>query len=218
MYKLVVYDLDGTLINSLDDLADCMNIALQSVSLKPYKVDEYRYFVGQGVANLVKDTINRQTDNADLQPRVKEVFDREYAEKSLNKTAPYSGVTEMLRELQSKGVGQAVLSNKPQQFINTIAEKLLSSISFSALWGKKPMYNIKPDPQSLLALIAELNIPRSQCLYVGDSNVDVFTANNAKVDFCGVSWGFRGTKELKAAGADVVVDTPQQLMEYILNE
>lgn len=218
MYKLVIYDMDGTLVNSLDDLADAMNSALVSVDLKPYENSEYRYFVGQGVANLVKDTIAKQGGNPELASEVKRMFDTVYAKGSLNKTRPYSGMNGTLLKLQQLGIKQAVLSNKPQQFIEDIAAKLFPEIKFDALWGKKPQFDIKPNPASLLAMIEMLGMDKKDCLYVGDSNVDVFTAKNAEISFCGAAWGFRGEEELKSAGALSVAQNAEELLEFVVNE
>ena len=119
----------------------------------------------------------------------------------------------MLALLEEKGIKTAVLSNKPDEFVAKILAKIFPNHKFAFAWGKKPEFDIKPSPDALYAMLKELNIKKEECIYVGDSNVDCYTAQNAGVKCCGVSWGFRGRKELEEAGADVVIDNADEFLE-----
>ncbi|MGN0551717.1 MAG: HAD family hydrolase [Acutalibacteraceae bacterium] len=218
MYKNVIFDLDGTLVNSLLDLAGSMNRALVANGLKPHPEDAYNYFVGNGVLMLVKRAIGEKNLTQELQHSVKAYFDNDYEQHKLDKTAPYSGIYDMLKTLNEKQIKIAVLSNKPDEFVAQMMKKLFSGITFAAAWGKKQEYKIKPDPQAVFAIMQKIKAEKDSTLYVGDSDVDVYTAQNAGIDFCGVNWGFRGKEELLQSGAKKTVDTAQDLLAYILFE
>ena len=212
MYKIVVFDLDGTLANTVEDLADAVNFGLENAGLHTYSVEAYKQMVGNGIVNLVKKAIYPNADE-EIFDRVKSDFDFYYNAHSIEKTTAYEGTSELLKYLAEKKIMTAVLSNKPDRFVAQILSKLFPNHKFDYEWGKKEEYPIKPNPQSLFAILNKAGIEKSECLYVGDSNVDCQTAQNAGVKCCGVSWGFRGRKELEDAGADIVVDTPMEIIE-----
>lgn len=212
MYKIVVFDLDGTLANTLTDLANAVNFGLENAGLHTYSVDDYRQMVGNGLVNLVKKAIYPNTDE-EIFNRVKSDFDFYYNAHSMDKTTAYDGTSELLKYLSEKKIMTAVLSNKPDKFVAEILSKLFPNHKFNYAWGKKEEFPIKPNPESLFAILNKAGINKSQCLYVGDSNVDCQTAKNAGVKCCGVSWGFRGREELEEAGADIVVDAPMEIAE-----
>lgn len=212
MYKLVVFDLDGTLADSLEDLADAVNVGLSANGFPIHSVDAYRQMVGSGRLNLIKRAVAPVTDE-DAVMAVLNKYDEYYKEHSIDKTCAYNGVEKLLKALSDKGIVTAVLSNKPDEFVGKILNKLFPDHIFKFAWGKKSEYEIKPCPDALLAIMEMTNVKREECIYVGDSNVDCFTAHNAGVKCCGVSWGFRGKDELVSAGADVIIDTPMELLE-----
>ncbi|MGN1132764.1 MAG: HAD family hydrolase [Ruminococcus sp.] len=212
MYKIVIFDLDGTLANTLIDLADATNVGLAKAGLPAHPVEKYKKMVGGGVLNLVKRAMSPVEDEK-LFDIVKNGFDEYYKEHSIDKTCAYEGTEELLNELSKKGIATAVLSNKPDEFVAKILKKIYPDHSFAYAWGKKPEYNTKPDPEALNAILSLTGFEKEECIYVGDSNVDCFTAQNAGVKCCGVSWGFRGREELENAGADHVIDEPLQLIE-----
>ena len=144
-------------------------------------------------------------------------FDREYRLHCNDNTAAYDGCAEMLERLASGGIYTAVLSNKPDEFVAQILQRLYPCHTFLEAWGQKPQYKCKPDPEALHAMLALHGISPDECVYVGDSDVDVFTAQNSGVKMAGVSWGFRGREELLNAGAPFVADTADELAEYILS-
>lgn len=217
MIKLVVFDLDGTLANTIADLANAMNYGLQQAGLPVHTVDKYNNFVGSGLNFLVKRAVPTGTPES-IYSEIKDGFNKYYAEHSTEHTTAYAGTEELLDNLSMNGIITAVLSNKPDKFIDGILKKIFPDHRFTIAWGKKPEYDIKPDPASLCEIIKKAGVNKEQCLYVGDSDIDCFTAKNAEVKCCGAAWGFRGRKELEDAGADYVIDSPEQLMEIIKNE
>lgn len=214
-YRLVVFDLDGTLVNSLKDLAISVNFALNRVGLPTHEIERYKTFVGNGREKLVERAMGEVYRNADLREIVKKCFDEYYGEHCSDNTEVYPGCEKMLADLACAGVKTAVLSNKPDEFIGKILKRLFPSHKFDIAWGKKPGYKTKPDPQALNEIIKTLGAEKNECLYIGDSDVDIYTAENAGVDILGVDWGFRGRAELISAGAAAVVSSASQITEYI---
>ena len=214
MFKAVVFDLDGTLVNTLVDLADATNEGLKAVGLPTRAVDEYRFLVGSGKLNLVKRAMGENYDENKAK-LVNDIFDSYYAVHCNDNVSAYDGCADMLRELDRLGIKTAVLSNKPDEFVAEILTNLYPNHRFTAAWGKREEYHIKPDPSALLALLDEISVKPSECLYIGDSDVDVYTAKNAAVDMIGVEWGFRGREELEQAGAKLVVKSAAEILEFI---
>jgi len=214
-YTTCVFDLDGTLVNSLGDLANCCNETLELYELPTHSVDEYRYFVGSGIMNLIKRSMGKKSSDETLVRAVYNTFNIIYNERCLELTKPYSGISELLAKLKKKGVRIGVLSNKSDEFAQRIVEALFEHGEPEVVWGKKKNFPIKPEPQSLYAVIDELHGERDKCLFIGDSDVDVITAKNAGVDFCGVEWGFRGAKELMSAGAGKIAKQPMDIYRLV---
>lgn len=217
MIKIAVFDLDGTLVNSLTDLALSVNKGLKAAGLEEHPVNRYKTFVGNGRELLVKRAMGDAAGDAEKFELVRTVFNDEYKLHCNDNTEAYEGCAEMLDILSEKGILTAVLSNKPDEFVDRILQKLYPDHTFSAAWGQKPEYKCKPDGESLQAMLAQFNISPDECMYIGDSDVDVFTAQNGSVHMAGVSWGFRGKNELIMAGAPFVASTAEQLTEYIIN-
>lgn len=215
MYKAVVFDLDGTLVNSLYDLASSMNKALAACGLPVYPADAYRQFVGNGRTVLVERAVGGERLTPEIKARVIDLFDKDYAAHCMDKTRPYEGIREMLDALNAAGVKTGVLSNKPDEFVKEIIGRLFPGFPFTLAWGKKPQFKEKPDSGALFAMLDEMGVSSGECLYVGDSNVDVYTAENAGLPFCGVEWGFRGKRELIGAGAAATVKTARELLLFI---
>lgn len=214
-YRLVVFDLDGTLVNSLADLAISVNYALKQAGLSAYEIERYKTFVGNGREKLVERAMGEAYSDVELREIVKKCFDEYYGEHCNDNTEAYPGCGEMLESLSAAGVKTAVLSNKPDEFVEKILKKIYPNHKFDIAWGKKPGYKTKPDPQALDEIIKTLGADKSECLYIGDSDVDIYTAKNAGVDILGVDWGFRGRDELVSAGAEMVVSSAYQITEYI---
>lgn len=218
MYKLVVFDLDGTLVNSLADLAISVNKALRASGLEEQPLLRYNKFVGNGVDVLIKRAMGGKCDDTRLFSAVKTIFSAEYAEHCNDNTTEYEGCSALLESLCKNGIKTAVLSNKPDEFVGKILKKVYPHHSFAEAWGQKPEFKRKPDGGALLKMLEIHGIEKAQCLYVGDSDVDVFTAKNAGVDMAGVEWGFRGRQELSDAGAGFVAANTDELLKFILEK
>ena len=217
MIKLVAFDLDGTVADTLADLAAAVNHALTVRGLSPYPTEDYRQFVGNGVDNLMM-TVLKEHYTPEIAEGMKRDFFDYYAAHCLDMTAAYPGIAELLRELADSGLMTAVISNKPNTFVPGILSKLYPDHHFTVAWGQQPELPRKPAPDALIKAIGECGVKREEVLYVGDSNVDVEFAHNAGVKVCGVSWGFRGADELKKAGADHIVDTARELRDYLYEQ
>lgn len=217
MFKIAVFDLDGTLADSLTDLAVCVNLGLAAAGLPEKPIKNFNTYVGNGRAKLIWRAMDGVKDER-LFETVENTFNKEYALRCTDNTTAYNGCAKLLEGLKSRGIMTAVLSNKPDEFVERILRKLYPSHSFAAAWGKKPEFKPKPDGEALNALLKLCKVyDRSECIYVGDSDVDVFTAQNAGVAMAGVEWGFRGKDELISAGAPFVATSADELFEYICN-
>ncbi len=214
-YKLVVFDLDGTLVNSLRDLADAVNYGLDKAGIDTHDIEKYKTFVGNGREKLVERAMGAAYKNEKLRNNVKSDFDSYYAEHCNDNTSSYLGCEMLLARLKTLNIKTAVLSNKPDEFVEKILTKVYPEHKFDLAWGKKAEFKTKPDPEALLKIVEKLNVKKEECLYIGDSDVDIFTARNAGVDMLGVDWGFRGRRELVEAGADYVVSSAEEILEYI---
>ncbi len=211
MKKLVIFDLDGTLVNSIYDLADCVNLALLEHSLPEITLQECYSFVGHGMENLIRTSMKLQGGNDELYAKVRSTFDALYAEHCNDKTVAYDGIAEVLAKLSEQGIKTAVLTNKAHEFVDGILCKCFSNHKFSLAWGNKQGMKRKPDPESLFALISQLGCRPCDCVYVGDSEVDVHTAHNASVDLVCVDWGFRSREQLLQSGAITIVSNAGEL-------
>ena len=215
MIKIAIFDLDGTLVDSLTDLALCVNKGLKKAGLEERPVENYKHYVGNGRDNLIKRTMGERCNDEVLFNIVMDTFNSEYAVHCNDNTSAYDGCDTMLKNLSDKGIKTAILSNKPDEFIDDILKKTYPQHSFVEAWGQKPEYKRKPDGEALIAILEKHGIDKSECVYVGDSDVDVFTAQNAGVKMLGVEWGFRGREELMQAGAFAVAKTADELFRLI---
>ncbi|QQE11024.1 HAD family hydrolase [Planctomycetota bacterium] len=213
-YSAVVFDLDGTLVNSLQDLADATNYALTKLGKPVHEVRQYRYLVGQGLRNLIKDALG--VGNEGLIDEGMRLFHEYYDVHMYDHTGPYEGVVGMLKDVQAAGVKIGVLSNKPNSATKEVVEKLLKEIEFDAVFGAREGVPIKPNPKGLHDTLAYLGVEGKGCMYVGDSKVDMLTGKSAGLFTVGVTWGFRDEAELQQNGADVLVHDAEQLKMEIL--
>lgn len=214
MVKLCVFDLDGTLVNSLNDLADAANYALKKNGFSTYHVEKYRYFVGDGVPMLIKRILG-DNDSPELESILLSDFNKYYNGHYANHTAPYEGIKELLSELSKRSILCAVLSNKPDNFVKIIVGEIFSDFRFAQIQGKMDEFPKKPNPAALKSIMKKLNVNTDETLYIGDSNVDIFTGKNAGVKTCGVLWGFRTKEELEEAGADYIATSPLDVLDLI---
>lgn len=214
LFELCIFDLDGTLVNSLDDLADATNHALVKNGFAKHPVARYRYFVGNGVPLLIRRALGENACEKAEQAVLRD-FNEYYDRHFDDKTRPYEGNTALLRALSDRGVRYGVLSNKPDNFVKQIVSRLLPDYPFAWVQGKSDAFPKKPDPAALEHIIRSLGVKKENTLYIGDSDVDIRTGKNAGVTTCGVLWGFRDIAELEVAGADHIVAEPKEILALI---
>lgn len=214
-FRAVIFDLDGTLLDTLADIADSVNAALRSADLPEHPIEAYKSFVGEGVPSLVKKAFPASALADGGQERHIKAVRAEYAERWKNQSRPYPGVPELLDELAKRKLPLAVLSNKPHEFTMKNVEALLGRWSFSAVLGAPPDGPFKPDPTGALSVARELDVAPSAVLYLGDTGIDMQTALNAGMHPIGALWGFRGAEELRSAGAKALIKAPMEFLDHV---
>lgn len=215
MYNHVIFDLDGTLLDTLGDLAAAGNYALSAMGFSAHPVHSYRKMVGNGVDKLIFRMLPENQRGESTLKIARGLFDSYYSQHMLDTTAPYPGIMGMLSTLSAAGLRMGVVSNKDDIYVKDIVERYFPNIFFTSI-GLREGFLPKPHPASTIFLADIMEAERQRTLYVGDSDVDMLTAKNAGLTACGVSWGFRDVDELQNAGADFVVDSPAQLTDLIL--
>ena len=211
----VIFDLDGTLLDTLDDLADSGNGALRALGCPPHPAVAYRMFVGDGVRQLARRILPEALRDQATIERCAELIAQEYRGRWAARTRPYDGIPELLREAGARGVRMAVLSNKPDEFTRLCVEKMLPDAPFAAVLGARPDVPHKPDPTGALLLAERLGVAPPEVLYVGDTNTDMRTAVAAGMHALGVLWGFRGAEELRASGARLLAAHPRDILRLL---
>ena len=214
-YKAVLFDLDGTLLDTLDDLADSANRVLAEMQMPEHPVDAYRYFVGDGMMTLLKRILPEGKRDNETLGRIAKAFRHDYGNNWAVKSRPYEGIGQMLTGLKEKGLQLAILSNKPQDFTQLCVEKLLGDFSLNPILGQREGVAKKPDPAGALEVAELLNIAPEQFLYLGDTSIDMHTAKSAGMCAVGALWGFRTEEELRTSGADHLVQSPVDLLELL---
>lgn len=215
MYQTVIFDLDGTLLDTIQDLADAGNWVCRRNGWPEHSVEEFKQMVGGGIPNLVKRFSPEGSRSSLLLACTIAKFTEYYGAHNMDKTRPYDGIPELLARLGERGVTMAVYSNKADGFSREIVEHYFPGV-FQLVRGHIKGTPVKPDPAGIHAVLQELAADPARTLFVGDSNVDVYTGHNGGLTVCGVTWGFRGRQELESAGADRLADTPAELGDYIL--
>jgi phosphoglycolate phosphatase len=208
----VLFDLDGTLADTLEDLADAMNRVLRGEGLPEHSYAEYQRMIGHGIHELVRAALPADRRDEATVTRCFALMMADYGEHSLVKTHPYPRVAELLRALRDAGLALAVLSNKADEPTRRIVAALFADDAFAAVAGARPGVPLKPDPAGALLAAERLGLEPGRMLYVGDSPTDMRTARAAGMTPVGVSWGFRTRDELAEAGASAVLDDPLQLL------
>ncbi len=215
MKKTVIFDLDGTLLNTLDDLADSTNYALSKFGYPTRTIEEVRQFVGNGVAKLIERAIPDGKNNPNFE-KCLSIFKENYAQNMYNKTAPYNGIIEMLSNLKSKGIKIAVVSNKFDLAVKELCKKYFEGfIDFAAGENEAQGIKKKPAPDTVLSVLNEFNFAPEDAVYVGDSDVDIMTAKNSKMPCISVTWGFRDKKFLLENGATILINAPSEIYNHL---
>ncbi len=215
MIKAVIFDLDGTLVNSLYDLAASTNFALTKMGFATHETEKFKYFVGDGMQRLIERALpENKRDKATVKITL-DIFMGHYREHYVDKTVPYKGILSLLEGLADYKM--AVVSNKIEEMAVTVTNKLLGD-EFQIVCGKQENFPAKPDPTLTLKVISDLGVKPCECLFVGDSGMDMLVAKNAGCVAVGVLWGFRAEDELVKNGADYIINNPKEIFRVIENE
>lgn len=214
MYRLCAFDLDGTLVNTVADIAAATNCALKALGFPPHETDAYYRFVGNGMAKLCERALPEGCK--DRTNELVELYNARYLAHCRELSEPYEGMPETLRELADAGVSLAVVTNKPQSQTDLVVSRYYPDIPFIAVLGASERYPSKPAPDMLLAVTSRFGFLEGETLYIGDSNVDVEFAHAAQIPCVGVSWGFRGPAELESAGAEFIVTRAHEIADIAL--
>jgi phosphoglycolate phosphatase len=214
-FQAVLFDVDGTLLDTLEDLADSMNGVLRAEGFPVHDLEAYKYHVGEGMANLVRRTLPRDYRNDEaVVSRCLASMVEEYGRRWKEKTRPYEGIPELLDALVRLGIKMAILSNKPDSFTRLAVSQLLPAWRFEEVRGERPPTPRKPDPTAALEIAGNLEIHPGQILYLGDTGTDMETAGRAGMYAVGALWGFRQAQELTVAGARTLIGRPLDLMQF----
>ncbi len=213
MIKAIFYDLDGTLLDTLADIVASTNTILAKHGLTTHDYESYKQFIGNGARVLIERA--SQLGNTHMVDLLLTEYLAYYDEHSTELTAPYQGILEVLEACQEKGIAISVVSNKPHASTVKTVKHYFPHIRFFAIEGQSDGIPAKPDPVKVLRILDELGISPSEAIFVGDSNVDILTGQNANLRTIGCCYGFRGKEELKAAKADILIDKPSEILNYI---
>lgn len=212
-YKLVIFDMDGTILNTLEDLANSLNYALEKSGFPKRNLSEVRSFVGNGIQKLVERGVPTGSSEVEIE-RVLDNFTKHYKVHCSDNTRPYEGITNLLIELKDKNYLIAVVSNKADYAVQALCNKYFPQL-FDAVVGEKTSVRKKPAPDTVNYVLNQLKINQTDAIYIGDSEVDIETAKNADMNCISVDWGFRVHEDLIKAGATKIVSRPIDIMSEI---
>lgn len=212
---VVIFDLDGTLLNTIEDLTDSTNFMLSNFDYPPKTIEQVRQYVGNGVPKLIERAIPNGINNPNFD-KCLSAFKEYYSKNMYNKTSPYNGIISMLKRIKSLNIRTAVVSNKFDNAVKDLCKKYFEGlIDYSAGENEQKGIRKKPSPDGVLKVISNFNINSNQAIYVGDSEVDIQTAQNAKIEFIGVLWGFKNKEFLIDNGAKILISTPDEIFKYL---
>lgn len=213
--SLVIFDLDGTLLNTISDLGEAANYALRESGYPEHALSSYPLYVGNGITRLIERVLPEEARDLENVMRIREMFIKYYDEHLWVHTQPYPGIPEMLKVLHELGVNIAVASNKYQDATARLISHFFGDLEWSAVEGQKEGFPLKPDPSVVFGILGKVPTPKAEVLYVGDSGVDMETARRACVASCGVTWGFRPVKELREHYAQYIVNRPSEILDLV---
>jgi len=211
-YKAILFDLDGTLLDTLRDLADAGNAALRELKFPLHSTEDYRYFIGKGMEQLARQILPEENRDKQTVAKSLSLVKRYYNQYWKRNSKPYPGIAELLTELERRGIVKVVFSNKLDEFTGVMVRELLPKWRFEIVRGALPGVPIKPDPTAALQIAAEVKIEPKKFIYLGDSATDMQTANAAGMYAVGALWGFRTVEELLGGGAKVLVKEPKEIL------
>lgn len=214
-YKAIIFDLDGTLLDTLEDLGNAVNRVLSTNGFPTHEIDAYRYFVGDGVATLITKALPIENRNDETIRDCSAGLRKDYAINWNVRTKPYDGIVETLKSLKTRGLKISILSNKPHKYTKLCVDGFFPNIAFDLVLGQKDTVPQKPDPAGALQIAGELDIPPSDFIYLGDTAVDMKTATTAGMFPVGVLWGFRQAEELLGSGAKILINHPMEIMDLL---
>ncbi len=213
MVKLCIFDMDGTLVNTIDTIAYFGNTTLQQFGIEEIPTENYKKLVGNGSRVLIERMLefrNAEVSNVD---EIHQWYMNKYDNDFMYLTRAYDGIVPMLKELKAAGIKTAILSNKDDSTAKKVSDELFESGLVDLCLGARPGKALKPDPESVFEIVESFGVARAECLYIGDTATDIETAKNAGLYSVGVLWGFRDEAELISAGADLIVDDPMKIAE-----
>ncbi|MCP4970207.1 MAG: HAD family hydrolase [Arcobacter sp.] len=212
--KGIIFDLDGTLINSIIDIAICANKVLKKFNLPQHEIKDYKKFVGSGADVLIQNCTPKDTDES-LLLSLLEQFKTIYSQNMYSNTKPYDGIYKLLDSLTNDNYQVGILSNKPHEFTIKSVNEFFSNYNINQIHGQKTNVPKKPDPKGAIHIAEAFNINCENIYFIGDSDIDIITAKNAGMIAVGVSWGFRDVEELKRFGADFIVEKPLDIYDLV---
>ena len=214
--KACIFDLDGTLTNTLESMTYSVNLTLEEMELSKITKDQCRLFVGNGARVLMEKSLKAagDTDASRIEEGM-EIYGRIFDQNCTYHVTPYEGIPEMLKALKDKGIQLAVLSNKPDRQTVKVVKAIFGEELFDYAQGQKEGIRRKPEPDGVWYLMEQMHVSKEECLYIGDSEVDAATGRNAGLKTIGVLWGFRDRKTLETAGADDLIDRPDELLQFV---
>lgn len=219
MIKAVIFDLDGTLLNTINTIEYYCNTALQKYDFDSVPVDRYKHFVGNGAKLLVERAMSYTREWTDDEfEKVFKKYNELYDADTLYLTAPYDGIVDMLKSFKENGFKTAVLSNKPHFATVDVVNKIFGDDIFDIVRGGMDSIPLKPDPTAVFEIMKELNVSKEEVVFVGDTKVDIATGKNAGLFAIGVLWGFRDEAELTEAGADVIIEDAKEILNIVKKE
>ena len=214
--KACIFDLDGTLTNTLESMTYSVNLTLEEMGLSKITKDQCRLFVGNGARVLIEKSLKAagDTDATRIEEGM-EIYGRIFDRNCTYHVTPYEGIPEMLKALKDKGIQLAVLSNKPDRQTVKVVKAIFGEELFDYAQGQKEGIRRKPEPDGVWYLMEQMHVSKEECLYIGDSEVDAATGRNAGLKTIGVLWGFRDRKTLETAGVDDLIDRPDELLQFV---
>ena len=214
MKKAIIFDLDGTLLNTLTDISEAVNVVLNQYGFPIHEELAYRKFIGNGIEVLARKSVPKDISEDKF---IEFLFDvkETYRRMQNTKTAPYRGILDLLKRLNTEGIKIAVLSNKPNEFMEETIARYFSEIKFEVVFGARKGVEPKPNPEGVYEILDILNLEKSACFFVGDTTTDIKTGVNAGIDAIGVTWGFTEPKEIIEAGANYTVNHPKEIHELL---